>query len=348
MRSLKLFQIALIPLAIGGCASIDADEQEDAIDAQLPVDDDKADTATWSGAQLAGAVRAANSLTLAELDNDVGLTTRAAKAIVAARPLRGIAALDAVAYIGPVAIGRLATYADERGWATVTMQKVPRGTFMMGHPNGFRFEPLHEVKLSTYWIDRTEVTNAQWAECVADGGCAPQPAAMPTDPGYAALPDHPVRGAMWLYAYEFCRWAGKRLPSEAQWEKAARGTTDVRVHPWGDDAVTCDRALVNSCTNPTRRPLAVGSRPLGASVFGVEDMNGNVSEWVSDFYNEFEPVCAEPCVDPEGIPQSAADNGYHGVRGASFESRPGIAGLQIHERWGHYWRTDIGFRCALQ
>jgi formylglycine-generating enzyme required for sulfatase activity len=337
---------SLIPWTISACA-IDPDaadsEAEDAIDASI--DDGGKGDAARSGAAYAGAVRAANALSLRELDDVVGLSARTAKAIVAARPLAGITALDAVRYVGPVAIGRLAGYAQDAGWTAVAMIEIPEGPFMMGHPDNFRFEPLHEVRLSRYWIDRTETTNEQWAECIAEGACR---AANNGNTAYSALGDHPVTAVQWYEAHAYCAWRGKRLPSEAQWEKAARGTTDLRVHPWGDDAISCDRAFVDACRGSAVQPIAVGSRPLGASVYGVEDMNGNVSEFVSDPYNEFAPVCAEPCLDPEGIAESEADNGYHGVRGASLFSRVGIAGLQIHERWGHWWRTDLGFRCALR
>jgi len=340
----KLFRLA--PLVIAACAEV-RPEEEDTIDAELG--DGKADGLAWSGAELAGAVRAANELTLAELDNDVGLTTRAAKAIVAARPLRGIKALDAVSYVGPTAIGKLAGFATDLGWSDVAMQKVPAGTFTMGDPDDFRFEPLHDVTLSTYWIDRTEVTNAQWAECVAAGVCRPVDLDQYFGAGYTALPDHPVGAVQWYQADAYCAWRGKTLPTEAQWEKAARGTTDLRVHPWGDAAVTCDRAFVDSCRMGARRPLAVGSRPLGVSVYGVEDMNGNVSEFVADAYDtDVIPTCAEPCVDPPPAARTSAQFDYHSVRGASLFSIPAIAGLEIQTRWGHWWRMDIGFRCALQ
>ena len=96
------------------------------------------------------------------------------------------------------------------------------------------------------------------------------------------------------------------------------------------------------------RPAPVGTHPAGASPHGVEDMIGNVSEWVSDWYTEFEPVCAQPCVDPEGISESASANRYHSRRGGSYDNVPGVGGLLLHERGGHDGRIDLGFRCALK
>lgn len=345
IRPRRLLPVLLLTAA---CATTAEDDATDGID-EAALGSGKADLEAWSGGELAGAVRAANTLTLAELDAEAALATRAAKAIVARRPLRGIAALDAVPYVGPVALARLVAYADARGWTTTDMVAVPAGPFTMGHPGGFRFEPLHEVMLSAYWIDRLEVTNADWAACVAAGGCRP----IQLDPylgaGYTALGDHPITGMAWSAADAYCAWAGKRLPSEAQWEKAARGPDDLRVQPWGDAPRTCERAHVLGCQpsgNP--RPAAVGTHPAGASPYGVEDLIGNVREFVSDSYNEFEPTCAAPCVDPEGIPASAADHGYHAVRGGSYGTQAGVGGLLLHERGGHYWSPDLGFRCALQ
>ena len=340
----------LLPVLLltAACATTGEDDATDGID-EAALGTGKADLAAWSGGALAGAVRAANTLTLAELDDDAALAARAAKAIVARRPLRGIAALDAVPYVGPVALTRLVAYADAQGWTTSDMAPVPAGPFTMGHPGGFRFEPLHEVMLSAYWIDRFEVTNADWAACIAAGACRPLNGDHYHGAGYTALGDRPVTAMQWYEADAYCAWAGKRLPSEAQWEKAARGPADLRVQPWGDAPRTCERAQVVGCQGAgTPRPAAIGTHPAGSSPYGVEDLIGNVREFVSDSYNEFEPTCATPCVDPEGIPASAADHGYHGVRGGSFGTIAGVGGLLLHERGGHWWSSDIGFRCALQ
>ena len=181
------------------------------------------------------------------------------------------------------------------------MVLVPAGTFQMGcdsaHNGGYGCGaahsdelPLHMVTLDAYRIDRTEVTNAQYAQCVAAGGCT-----VPADyssstcsPYYnkATYAKYPVIHVTWHQADAYCRWAGKRLPSEAEWEKAARGASDTRAYPWGDGTPTC--ALVNGdvngyCVGDTN---AVGSYPAGVSPYGALDMAGNVWEWVNDWYSD--------------------------------------------------------------
>jgi formylglycine-generating enzyme required for sulfatase activity len=334
----------IVLLTVTGCVEVELGE-EDAADADFV--EGKADGFAHSGAELAGAVRIANVATASEL-RAAGLTKRAATNIVGARPIAGVAALDAVPYIGPASLARLVDAAVARGFTSGDMVEITAGTFTMGHPDGHRFEPLHEVTLSTYWIDRFEVSQGEWNECVAAGVCSRKRLDHLFGAGYETLQDHPVDGVSHYEAELFCRWRGKRLPSEAMWERAARGDDDLRIRPWGDDPVTCDRANVAACTPKwtQARPWVSGSHPLGASPFGVHDLIGNVSEWVSDRYNEFEPTCSEPCVNPEGIPASEQRDNYFGHRGASLWSIPGTGGFELHARLSS--NTGLGVRCALQ
>ena len=183
---------------------------------------------------------------------------------------------------------------------------IPAGEFIMGSDdieaqrsveNGRAYPeiPAHTVYLDDYWIDKYEVTNAQYALCVADGACTP-PHSNDADvyrhyydnPEFA---NYPVVWVSWFAARAYCEWAGRRLPTEAEWEKAARGT-DGRKYPWGNEEVTGERA--NFCDVNCTRTIAnelyddgysgtapVGSYPAGASPYGVMDMSGNVWEWVS-------------------------------------------------------------------
>jgi formylglycine-generating enzyme required for sulfatase activity len=331
-----------------GC--IDEVEIGDAEDAAIDLNA-KADGRTWGGGEIAGALRTAGTLAEVDLVERVGLTRQAARGIVAARPIRSLAALDAVPFVGPISLGRLVAFAEAAGWTIADMVEIPKGEFLMGSPPGTSplYDPLHRVYLSRFWIDRTEVTNRAWLSCVDDGVCRRKP-------GSDVLDELPVVDVTWEEAQAYCEWLGKSLPTEAQWEKAARGAADTRSFPWGEQQPTCELANVGLRCTPTEFGLpvnaiaAVGTFAMDKSPYGVLDLGGNVTEHVFDLWQE-DPMadCVSTCRDPEG--PATATPAIHAVRGASFNTAAFTRHLRIHHRQSrilNFAGRDTGFRCAVR
>lgn len=213
--------------------------------------------------------------------------------------------------------------------------------------------PLHVVYLNAYWIDRTEVTNGQYRECVQAGACA---APTTCDAGVSAYLDlskenYPVACVSWNDAVAYAAWVGGRLPTEAEWEKSARGT-DRRAYPWGDAfdgnrLNFCDRNCAFDWKDTTAddgfaETAPVGSYPAGASPYGALDMAGNVWEWVSDSYTS-DYYSNSPPLNPQG-----PSSGEHRImRGGSFDS--GFRFVRCAKRWLDFRRlTNVGFRVAVE
>jgi len=218
---------------------------------------------------------------------------------------------------------------------------VGAGPFVMGSdPNDPSSEPdewpAHRVVLGGFWIDRTEVTNAQYGLCVAAGACRPPLHSRRF--GRPELEDHPVLGVTWYEAGDYCRWAGRRLPTEAEWEKAARGT-DGRAYPWGDGPPSAEVANFDQLFGET---TPVGSFPAGASPYGAFDLAGNAWEWVADTYDDAY-YQVSPARDPQGPPESV---NWRVVRGGSWNTAAGA--LRSANRFWSFPRRDYfdGFRCA--
>jgi len=219
-----------------------------------------------------------------------------------------------------------------------SMVSVPAGWFTMGQDNERRSNrPQRQVYLDAYAIDRAEVTNAAFGEFISQTGFQPARGwdeSLARDQG-----DLPVVAILWEEADAYCRWAGKRLPTEAEWEKAARGV-DARVYPWGD---AWDASRANTAEEGPGGPLPVGSYPQGASPYGLLDMTGNIAEWVNDHF-EFDYYTYAPDHNPLG-PQPVLD---HGLRGGSFDDPAEFVATffrnSSHSALPNY---RVGFRCAL-
>jgi formylglycine-generating enzyme required for sulfatase activity len=222
----------------------------------------------------------------------------------------------------------------------VEMAIVPAGEFLMGSDDrGSDDErPARSVALDEFLIDRYEVTNGQYRQCVEAAVCQ-----QPREPGSftralyfedTQFDNYPVIYVSWNEAVKFCEWREARLPTEAEWEKAARGT-DGRVYPWGED-INCELTNYANCSGDT---AAAGANPGDLSPYGVYDMAGNVRELVDDWYNAY----------PGGDPDFSEDYGetHKVVRGGSYDSDASAArttnrAVFTPENLNH----RVGFRCA--
>ncbi len=221
--------------------------------------------------------------------------------------------------------------------------RVPAGEFLMGsHAGAVDERPVHRVTTSAFVMDRYEVTNARYHACVVAGACAPPALAGSRrrahyfeNPMFA---DYPVIQVSWSQASSFCAFAGGRLPTEAEWERAAAGS-DGRTYPWGETAPDCARANFAGCVEDTDR---VGRRSAGKSPYGVFDMAGNVWEWTADWY-EAGYYGRSASLDPPG----PASGTLKVLRGGCWMS--GVNLLRTTCRKAELpdsWAPNVGFRCV--
>jgi sulfatase modifying factor 1 len=240
------------------------------------------------------------------------------------------------------------------------MIAIPAGPYWTGCELGedpscrARDGALLQLELPDYAIDRYEVTVADFRRCVQAGGCDASgmsgfaDAADNFDWVYCnwskeGKDDHPINCVSWKQASSYCGWADKRLPTEAEWEKAARGT-DQRTYPWGDEMISCEYAVTNETGKPGDKGCGrdstypVGSKPKGASPYGVQDIVGNVWEWTADVY-----------VAAPGVVEESHGKDHHVGKGGCWGS-----GNPWNSRisWSHHYSADyrsnvrLGFRCA--
>ena len=224
------------------------------------------------------------------------------------------------------------------------MVRVPAGEFFMGCSVRNRncsgdAKPGRKVYLDAFEIDRTEVTVAAYAACVMAGPCSAPSDEWSYDWRRSDRDDHPIACVYWDQAKTYCESMGKRLPTEAEWEKAARGT-DGRRYPWGDDKTFCRNAVIGIFGCPFVDTMAVGSKPKGASPYGALDMAGNVWEWVADYYDA-DYYAKSPRRNPTGPGRGS----HHVIRGGSWGSENAQTSYRGRGRPGIRCDT-LGFRCV--
>ena len=242
---------------------------------------------------------------------------------------------------------------------------VPEGSFARGcntyvdkdcaeHEKPFRI-----LELSAFVVDRYEVTVQRWTACIAGGGCGPPTKTFASHGagftyGHAGHEQHPVTGVTWQHATDFCKWAGGRLPTEAEWEKAARGSckstgatacnSAARLYPWGNMEATCQFAVLadggDGCGKQETWP--VGSKPQGETTYGAADMAGNAWEWVADWYSATHYTDATT-TDPAG-PKFGTERVIRG--GSAFWSATYLRASHRAKESPSSAETDIGFRCV--
>jgi len=227
----------------------------------------------------------------------------------------------------------------------MTIIYIPPGPFLMGTSNDAKVikveeQPQRTIYLDEYWIDKLPVTNGMYHLCLNVGKCNGLVSTTDYYPFFMnpAYTNYPVVYVSWYDAVKYCKWVGGSLPTEAQWEKAARGT-DGRIYPWGNTPPNSKLANYN---NNIGTISSVGSFPAGASPYGLLDMAGNVREWIKDWYSDYYFHDA-----PSSNPTGPATGTKHTLKGGGWRD-PNVY-LRSASRLSHVASSpgdDRGFRCV--
>jgi serine/threonine protein kinase len=241
-----------------------------------------------------------------------------------------------------VEISLPAEITDEKN---IPMRLIPGGEFTMGNDDDKTGgSPASLINADTFYIDKFEVTNVMYAACVKDGVCrSPRNPGSPTRPSYFNHPNfanYPVIYVDWRMAKTYCEWRGARLPTEAEWEKAARGTEDKRSQPWGNN-FDCSYANHFGCVGDT---VAVNQYDRGQSPYGVYGMSGNILEWTNSLYSFYPYNAADGREDPDASGKRVARGGSWDI----FGSPGGTIRIDMRFKLDPvYYGAYVGIRCAL-
>jgi formylglycine-generating enzyme required for sulfatase activity len=229
----------------------------------------------------------------------------------------------------------------------MVMVYIPEGGFEMGSIDGYADEqPVHTVSLDAYWMDQTEVTNAMYKQCMEDGVC--EIPAYWDNYNDASYLNHPIFYVDWYRAEAYCQWAGRRLPTEAEWEIAARGGLEGKDYPWGDEDPVCEAGATNGaqyleCEPDPALIFPVPVMSFSPNGFGLFDMAGNVLEWVMDWYQS-DYYTFSPSSNPQG-PDADPGQGRVLRGGGIFDYDLNVA-YRLNNIPGVRSKS-IGFRCVV-
>lgn len=242
------------------------------------------------------------------------------------------ACLLALCALGPPT----AAPAKPLGKAEIQWVTIPGGSFMMGSQKNSDEQPRHRVTVRRFQMAKTEVTKRQYRACLDEGACTPPNCEWPPD---SLMENEPVVCVDWNQARAFSAWVGGRLPSEAEWEYAARSAGQEWKYPWGHEDATCARAVISGCGGSA---APVCSKPAGNTRQGLCDMSGNAWEWTQDWYHD-----SYHGAPPDASAWESPPGPYRVYRGGSWNDLAGCARSSYRDLYDPDDRSyEVGFRPA--
>jgi len=253
-------------------------------------------------------------------------------------PKAVIAALSILALGITTSFSQSSEEPQKAGQTQAEVVLIPGGEFLMGKGEEGDCSPVHKVFVDSFYMDKYEVTNSQYAKfCEETGRQLPEFWGMKEFNSGADFPNHPVIGISWVDARDYADWAGKRLPTEAEWEYASKGGLVGKNYPNGDEL---DSTFANYSLAGVDATAPVGSYPPNG--YGLHNMAGNVWEWVADYYDG-DYYAASPVTNPGG----PEDGKFKVIRGGGWHSGPGCNRVYYRSALQSNWVDfAVGFRCV--